>query len=175
MDSPDSRAISGCTPSSEDNQILVDRLIEEMSAAWDKGQGPRSEEFLDRYPQLGADPEAATRLIYEEICLRQEHGQEMTAAEIVLRFPQWREQLGVLVNFHSLLRDQPGPPIFPEAGQTLGDFHLLAELGSGALGRVFLATQPSLADRPVVVKMTPADGQEHLSLARLQHTHIVPL
>src|SRR5262249_30049403 len=29
--------------------------------------------------------------------------------------------------------------------------------------------------RPVVLKLAPLGGQEHLSLARLQHTHIVPL
>ena len=66
-------------------------------------------------------------------------------------------------------------PRFPEAGQTLGDFRLLAEIGRGAVGRVFLALQPSLADRPVVLKLTRCDSQEYLSLARLQHTHIVPL
>src|SRR5205814_3377830 len=49
------------------------------------------------------------------------------------------------------------------------------ELGRGALGRVFLASQLSLGDRPVVLKLTPGEAREHLSLARLQHTHIVPL
>jgi tetratricopeptide (TPR) repeat protein len=51
----------------------------------------------------------------------------------------------------------------------------MAELGRGAQGRVYLATQPALADRPVVVKITPLRGREHLTLARLQHTQIVPL
>src|SRR5262249_52648337 len=55
------------------------------------------------------------------------------------------------------------------------DLRLLAELGRGALGRVFLAVQPFLADRPVVLKMTPCEGREHLTLVRLQHTHVVPL
>jgi tetratricopeptide (TPR) repeat protein len=40
---------------------------------------------------------------------------------------------------------------------------------------VFLASQHSLADRPVVLKVTPRGREEHLSLARLQHMHIVPL
>src|SRR5262249_52987169 len=35
--------------------------------------------------------------------------------------------------------------------------------------------QQSLADRPIVLKLVPRDGQEHLSLARLPHAHIVPL
>ena len=52
---------------------------------------------------------------------------------------------------------------------------MLKHLGRGAAGHVFLASQPSLGDRPVVVKLTTFHGQEHLTLARLQHTNIVPL
>jgi tetratricopeptide (TPR) repeat protein len=66
-------------------------------------------------------------------------------------------------------------PEFPACGEVFADCVLRAELGRGALGRVFLATQPLLADRPVVLKVTPLVGAEHLSLARLWHTHIVPL
>ena len=51
-----------------------------------------------------------------------------------------------------------------------GRHTLLAELGRGGQGCVFLANQISLGDRPVVLKLTPCDGQEHLSLAR----HLAP-
>jgi serine/threonine protein kinase len=75
---------------------------------------------------------------------------------------------------HELL-GKNDPPAFPQAGAILGELRLLYELGRGARGRVFLATQPSLSDRPLAVKITARNGQEHLSLARLQHTNIVPL
>ena len=65
--------------------------------------------------------------------------------------------------------------VFPRVGRLLAGFRLLAELGRGAAGRVFLAAQPSLGDRPVVLKVTPRGREEHLSLARLQHMNIVPL
>jgi serine/threonine protein kinase/Tfp pilus assembly protein PilF len=66
-------------------------------------------------------------------------------------------------------------PRFPTVGDKLGEFRLLAEMGRGARGRVYLATQPALADRRVVLKVTPRSGREHVALARLQHTNIVPL
>jgi serine/threonine protein kinase/tetratricopeptide (TPR) repeat protein len=146
-----------------------------MAAAWQHGQGPPAEEFLTRHPELGDHPEAAVRLIYEEVCLRREAGQPVATAEVVQRFPQWQAELEVLFDCARFLQPHAAAPVFPKAGDILGDFHLLAELDRGARGRVFLASQPSLADRPLVLKFTPGEGQEHLTLARLQHTHIVPL
>ncbi len=67
------------------------------------------------------------------------------------------------------------PCSFPGVGETVGEFRLLACLGRGVRGAVFLADQPNLAHRPVVLKITARDGREHLSLAQLRHAHIVPL
>jgi serine/threonine protein kinase/Tfp pilus assembly protein PilF len=67
------------------------------------------------------------------------------------------------------------PPGLPAVGDRFGDFRVVAELGRGCEGRVYLAVQSSLADRPIVLKLTRLSGQEHTVLARLQHTHIVPL
>jgi eukaryotic-like serine/threonine-protein kinase len=151
------------------------RLVEEFTAAWARGERPPAEVFLDRHSGLTTQPDAAIRLIYEEICLRQGEGQEVSLSELVRRFPQWQTELEVVLDCDRLLGAVPGPPTFPEAGQTLGDFLLLAELGRGARGRCFLAAQPSLSYRQVVLKVTSDDHVEHLSLARLQHTHIMPL
>ena len=63
----------------------------------------------------------------------------------------------------------------PRVGDQIAGFHILARLGRGAQGRVYLATQTELADRPVVLKVSPLRGGEHRSLARLQHTNIVPI
>ncbi len=73
------------------------------------------------------------------------------------------------------MESKPIAPAFPREGEVLAGFRLVRELGRGAAGRVFLAVQPSLADRPVVLKITPRGREEHLALARLQHMNIVPL
>src|SRR5262249_29905878 len=73
------------------------------------------------------------------------------------------------------LERKPGAGLFPEVGESLEGCRLIAELGRGASGRAFLAQQMTLSDRPLVLKVTAGLRQEHLNLARLQHTHIMPL
>lgn len=63
----------------------------------------------------------------------------------------------------------------PVVGSDLLGFHLRAELGRGGLGRVYLAEQEDLANRPVVVKVAPDLWGEAHTLAQLQHPNIVPV
>ena len=156
-------------------ESLAEQLAEEMAAAWRRGERIHAEAYLATHPELADRPGVAVRLVYEEVCLRQEQGQEVLLAELARRFPRWKDQLDLLLDCHHLLASRPAAPLFPQAGERMGDFLLLAELGRGARGRVFLAAQPALAERPVALKLAPRDGGEHHTLARLQHTHIVPL
>jgi eukaryotic-like serine/threonine-protein kinase len=114
-------------------------------------------------------------VIYEETCLRREAGQQVGTAEVVAGFPRWADELHALFECDRLIRSPRGIARFPELGEMLGPFLLLEELGRGNAGRTFLASDPTLADRTVVLKVIPDDQDEHLALARLQHTHIVPL
>ena len=63
----------------------------------------------------------------------------------------------------------------PEAGEELFGFRLRQPLGHGAFACVYLAEQPDLASRPVVLKISAIAGTEPQTLARLQHTNIVPI
>jgi serine/threonine protein kinase/tetratricopeptide (TPR) repeat protein len=146
-----------------------------MEERWRAGERPLTEDCLASHPELAACPAAAMELLYEELCLRREHGVSVSADELLRRFPQWPDAVRLLVDCHELFEERAPPVEFPEAGERLGEFTLLAELGRGSQGRVFLASQPALAGRLVVLKLVPDAGQEHLTLARLQHTHIVPL
>ncbi len=168
---PPSSVVVGATVG-EPITTLVDRLVEEMADAWQRGERPRAEAFLERLD--GFRDEDAVRIVYEEACLRQERGEEAISSEILGRFPQYRSRLAILLDCNRLL-GAPSAIDFPEAGDDLGDFRLLAEIGRGALGRTYLASQVSLGHRLMVLKVTPLGQEEHLSLARLQHMHIVPL
>jgi serine/threonine protein kinase len=162
-------------PAQSPHGPLVERLAEEMASCWRAGEQRGAESYFAEHPHLLDDADAALELIAEEMNLRWEAGQEPQAEEFVARFPQWRRQVLALLACHRLLIDRPPPESFPEVGDRLGGFRVLARLGRGAHGSVFLAAQPMLADRPVVLKLGPRSGDEHLSLSRLQHTHIVPL
>jgi serine/threonine protein kinase/Flp pilus assembly protein TadD len=144
-----------------------------MVAAWRRGERPLAEEFLERHPEL--DDDNAIRLIYEEVCLRHEAGLAVDHEEILRRFPKWRAELEGLLDCQRQIEAKLSPPALPQEGDVVAGFRLVRELGRGAAGAVFLAVQPSLADRPVVLKITPRGREEHLSLARLQHMNIVPL
>ena len=67
------------------------------------------------------------------------------------------------------------PVVFPKLGEALGGFRLVSELGRGAFARVYLAHEIELGNRPVALKVSKAEGDEPQILARLQHTHIVPI
>jgi tetratricopeptide (TPR) repeat protein len=154
---------------------LADPLVADLAARWRNGERPLAEEYLDRSPELWDRPDAALELIAEELVLREEFGEPVSAAELAARFPRWQAQVEVLVECQRALGPPAVPPKFPEPGDQVGDFDLVSELGRGGHGRAYLATQPALAGRLIVLKLGPRGGREHLSLARLQHTHIVPL
>jgi len=143
-----------------------------LAAHWRRGLCCRAEELLAEHPALRGHAQAAVHVIYEEVCQRQERGEDVSLTELRARFPLWEHELGVVLDCHRLLGLVPR---FPDPGGTLGEFRLIADLGRGGHGRVYLAEQAFLTGRLMVLKVTGCREQEHLKLARLQHTHIVPL
>ena len=76
---------------------------------------------------------------------------------------------------------KPEPPAVartvapPKVGDTICGFYLISTLGKGAFATVYLAEQIELGRRLVALKVSKAEGEEPQILARLQHTHIVPI
>jgi serine/threonine protein kinase/tetratricopeptide (TPR) repeat protein len=70
----------------------------------------------------------------------------------------------------------PRPAVgLPRPGDELAGFRIVLELGRGAFARVYLAEEINLGRRLVAIKVSQPDGDEPQILARLQHTHIVPV
>ena len=157
-------------------------LRSDLNLRWDAGESVPVEAYRDRYP--GLDAETLVALCYEEFCRREEDGRAPFAAEYDERFPELADRLRRVFDIHDLIGNAdstdlhaPDPPAdpFPEAGQTIAGFHLVEELGRGSFARVFLARERQLADRPVALKVGRTGSREPQTLARLQHTHIVPV
>jgi serine/threonine protein kinase/tetratricopeptide (TPR) repeat protein len=161
------------------------------------------EAYLQRQPHLRADPEAVLDLIYNEVVLRQEHGEQPGLAEYVQRFPQLEAELRRQFEVHQVLEDpsctsfdssaQPGAaaggpgggPAGAEQLPAIPGYTVLGELGRGGMGVVYRARQVGL-NRLVAVKMLLGGAHagagtiarfrtEAEALAQLQHPHIVQI
>jgi serine/threonine protein kinase/tetratricopeptide (TPR) repeat protein len=151
----------------------VEERLAELARASARGRTNALEELIAAHPEW--DDERTIRLIYEDFCERQDRGEAASPRELLARFPQYHHPLGVLLDFDRCVRTDARMAAWPEPGERLGAFTLLAELGRGASGRVYLATDDELANRLVALKIQSIDQDEHLALAQLQHTHIIPI
>jgi serine/threonine protein kinase/predicted Zn-dependent protease len=163
-------------------------LRAEMTLRWDERESVLVESYRDRYPDL--DDQVVVALLYEEYCLREESGITPDPAEYDRRFPDLSSRLRRVLEIHDLvggsasvppttslggLGGAPSGPEFPVAGETIGGFWLVEEIGQGSFSRVFRGRERQLGDRPVALKVARSGSREPETLARLQHTHIVPV
>ena len=157
------------------------KLLQELSQSHAHGAPLRPEDLLARWPNDPAGDCDVASLLYEDYCRREQNGECPSLAEYQQRFPGQRDALPAHFQHQSVLRSlrvsgsEPAPLALPGVGDEVFGFRLRHELGSGAFARVFLAEQIALAGRPVVLKVSAADGKEPQTLAQLQHSHIVPI
>ncbi len=157
-------------------------LVEELRDRHERGDPVNPEEFLSRWP---ADPRTdsdVASLLFEDYRQRRHRDTSISITEYEERFPDQKDSLAALVRQEAVWRSFAGTHgsstttlRLPSVGDELFGFRLYKELGRGAFARVFLAEQSNLAGRPVVLKVSAADGNEPQTLAQLQHTHIVPI
>jgi WD40 repeat protein/predicted Ser/Thr protein kinase len=156
----------------------VDEACDRFEKAWRAGQKPCLEDAL-------ADAACAERsllfreLLAVEVELRRGRGEVPAPADYLPRFPGWAEQIGAVL--------EAGPA----AALALSNYDVLAELGRGGMGVVYLARQRR-PDRVVALKVVridhlrglPAeDGarcierfrREAEAAGRLEHEHLVPV
>lgn len=140
------------------------------------------ESYREDFPEL--DDDAMVALLYEDYCLREEAGESPRGEDYSARFPDLARSFAEVLEIHELVGRAPihsslsfslPEAGMPDAGQTIAGYRLVEELGRGAFGRVYLAEERHLADRPVALKVTRTGSREPQTLARLQHTHIVPV
>lgn len=191
-------ATSGPTPPAEVLSRLSDPSLDDQNRRWRAGCPVFLEQYLDRLPALRDDPEALLDLIYNEIRLREEQGEQLNLDEYCGRFPELERELTLQFEVHRAMRageilddpalmfDVPTPPLLSKPPlPAIEGYEVLGELGRGAMGIVYQARHVRL-DRMVALKMIltgvhagPKErarfATEAQAVARLQHPHIVQI
>ena len=161
--------------------LYADQIAKTLKERWRKGEIPDLTAALAGHPELRRHRTIVLDLAYQEYSHRLQSGEDIDAERFAKRFPSFQRSLHLFIAVHGLLSCDPEGPLredaidWPEPGGPFLQFELIAEIGRGSFGRVFLATEPALGDRPVVVKVAPHGGEEADILGRLRHSNIVPI
>jgi serine/threonine protein kinase len=159
----------------------ANQVAEAIKNRWRNGETPNVTTALANHPELRRYRTVVLDLAYQEYVHRLQAGEEVDAETFSRRFPSFERSLHLFIAVQTLLSqdsDQHALPAissWPEPGSQFLQFDLIAEIGRGSFGRVFLATEPALGGRQVVVKVAPHGGEEAEVLGRLRHSNIVPI
>ena len=157
----------------------VRQRVSEVISLWRRGQRPDARSFIEQHPEVKSAQSLVIDLAYEEFCLRQETGEQLDTERFIANFPTVQHSLARMLDVHGVMSPQAAmvdhATQWPEAGTRWLDWELIEPLGRGAFSRVFLATEPALGNREVVLKCSFAGPHEAFILGSLSHPNIVPI
>jgi serine/threonine protein kinase/Tfp pilus assembly protein PilF len=150
-------------------------VVTELLSAYPAGTPFDGPGLLAEHPELTNHRSAMLQLAYEDFCRRDNLGIAESPNAFAARYPKISRSLLCQLGAHRLVVELNAAEDnnWPVAGQTWLGFDLLEELGRGAFSRVYLAREPALGDRLVVVKATSLGPNEARTLGMLRHPHIV--
>jgi len=175
------------------NDPAYDSVVTELARidleyGFDEGHSPNAKRYVKLFPFVFSDQHYRTQLAFEEYRLRRRSGEDVSGDAVGKRYdvdgsrwpkmklgtrkPDTNRPVSRRFSEHDLV-----PPVvhYPSVGDTFAGYPLVSRIGEGAYSRVFLARQPDLASRLVVLKVTPLSTNESDQLAGLQHSAIIPV
>jgi serine/threonine protein kinase/tetratricopeptide (TPR) repeat protein len=175
-------------------RVLRELVRVDLEYGWRRGQPQDLSDYQSRFPDLFQDPESLQAIAFEEYRLRRQLGVNPSPDDYQKRWgvaiEHWPlaksgTELGtsrktvvhraVSLRPPASIRLLAGVSPLPSVGSEFLDFELLADLGQGSFGRVYLAKQKGLAGRHVVLKISASYNVEVDNLAQVQHTNIIPI
>jgi serine/threonine protein kinase len=116
---------------------------------------------------------------------RVQTGEQLDPEEFASRFPAHRSDLLNILVAHEYFEEHPdhlstadardSRTNYPQPGESWLGFRLLSVLGKGAFACVYLAEEPEVGGRLVVLKISKESFAEAQTLGRLEHRNIVPV
>jgi hypothetical protein len=164
---------------------LVEMVKIDLERRWQHGERVGLADYLRDYPELGTLQTASADLVQAEYDVRRQFEETVDAAEFLGPYGARIEELT------SLLAGSPLPTLVSRAPpvealpRPFGPYRLVAELGRGGMGTVYLADDPRLG-RQVALKMPHFDAarsaeavarfrREARAAARARHPNLVPI
>ncbi len=169
-------------------KVLRELVRVDMEFGWERGQPKDLKQYLHDFPRLVDDRQGLREIAFEEFRLRCEAGENPTPEDYLMRYGIRLDNEIRRLPAATMPADgnhasgrrfavRPPRPIpkLPAVGDEFLGFRLVGELGHGSFGKVYLALQKDLQNRPVVLKITTDGPDEAQTLAQLQHDNIVPI
>ncbi|MEM7479237.1 MAG: serine/threonine-protein kinase [Planctomycetota bacterium] len=162
-------------------------LLQVQLNSWNQGEAIQLETLFEQ--MASEDSELMLDLLYQEVCRREEDGEEVGSAEYTARFPDLTTEIMALFEVHSAMKrdfdcESTGAKGSPVASFAERYSHL-RELGVGGLGRVYLAFDSMLGRHVAIKKLRPelsasrhheARFQREANLtAKLSHSSVIPI
>lgn len=161
--------------------IGTNQIVDDVRNRCAKGEDTDVADLLKKHPELKLQKSFVLGLAYKEYCRRLEAGESINAEDFCGRFPSFQNSLYMVIELNRLLGKDSAfqalcnEPEWPQPGESFLDYSLIAELGRGSFAHVFLASEPALGGRLVVLKVAPGGGEEAEVVGKMRHPNIVPV
>jgi serine/threonine protein kinase/WD40 repeat protein len=171
----------------------------DLRERWRRQERPAAEDYLNAFPDVREDREAALDVVYCEFLVCDALGQSPAAADYAARFPALEPELGRQIQVHGALAGAVAsgvasisvdgnalPTDIRSGGPELPGYELIGKLGQGGMAVVYAARQTRMDRRIVALKMLRPGTDESpealarfrvevAAVARLRHPNIVPI
>ncbi|MCA9214033.1 MAG: protein kinase [Planctomycetales bacterium] len=141
-----------------------------------EGRRENVDYYIARHPHILSTKTHLNQLAFEEFRLRRASGEQFPKSVYGDRFQidtsMWPE---IHASQAAVGSDSRQIVEYPLPGDEICGFKLISVLGKGTFAQVYLAQQDSLANRMVVVKVSSTRWNESDTMARMQHSNIVPI
>jgi serine/threonine protein kinase len=146
--------------------LLVGLIVLDLGFKWGKGEKPKVEEYIARFPELNSDNNLLAAIIIEEYRCRHKAGERTDAEQYRERFPALyptiKNDLDAIGASWTIADRGPRQwePIAEGLVEVSQQYELVRELGRGQFGEVWLARKkPSGIEKAIKILLQAADRE----------------